>query len=372
MADYDPFAIEEPTVDTGSAEPADAPAAAGGGSGRIAKEDLNQIIEHLWDSINSEKPWQKSPNPTPDLSWYSPTQGFDNWTHKDVKVECGTGIAYVSINRPDHNNLINDSVLVALIDALFNLHFLKDIRLVIFSGIGTMFCGGSDPKTDGEGIFQKAPPKPEVRKHVDYLTHKALQAGAFPDGVAKVGQLLKMKMWHTWMTLPQFTLALVNGSAIGDGVGIVCCCDMGIAVDGAYFMLPDVKFGSVPAAVSPYVVAKIGTGNAKRMIASAENMPAEKAKRCGMVSEVVESVEEAHKMINDIAGVLTACGPRSVEAAKQLVIGVGGMPLTEPLQFYTARMLAQVTVSDEATAGMVCVQARTPKPWEENPIKPLY
>merc|ERR550525_1265165 len=267
---------------------------------------------------------------------------------------------------------MNEPLLVGLCDALFNLHFRPDVRLVVFSSVGKLFCGGADPDADPAGIYSRAKPQGNVVAHMEGLKKKALQAGAFPDGNAKVGQLLKMKMWHTWMTLPQFTLALVNGSALGDGVGCVCCCDMGIAVSGAYFNFSDVKMGLVPALCSPYVVAKVGSGHAKRLIASAENMSAEKAKRTGMINEVVESVEEAHKMIKDIAEVLTACGPRSVEAAKQLVIGVGGMPITEPIMFYTGRMLAQVTVSDEATDGMVCLQARKPKPWEETPIKPLY
>eukprot|EP00416_Gambierdiscus_australes_P044200 CAMPEP_0171102954 /NCGR_PEP_ID=MMETSP0766_2-20121228/58653_1 /TAXON_ID=439317 /ORGANISM="Gambierdiscus australes, Strain CAWD 149" /LENGTH=368 /DNA_ID=CAMNT_0011563339 /DNA_START=58 /DNA_END=1161 /DNA_ORIENTATION=- len=368
MADWDPFAVEEPPPgDTGAASAPEVPAT--GGASRIGKDDLDKVINYFWGVVCQEQPWQKSPNPVPDLNWYSPTCWFEGWHHTDVKIELGKGIAYININRPDHDNLMNDGVLVGIVDALFNLHHRKDIRLVVFSAAGSIFCAGADPNTDGEGIFQKAPPSREVMKHIEDLKNKALKAGAFPDGNAKVGQLLKMKMWHTWMTLPQFTLALVNGSAMGDGVGCVCCCDMGIAVSGAFFTLSDVKMGLVPAMVSPYVVAKIGSGHAKRMIASAENMSAAKAKRCGMINEVVESIEEAHKLIGEIAAVLTACGPRSVEAAKQLVIGVGGMPITEPLMFYTGRMLAQVTVSDEATVGMVCLQARKNKPWEDTPIE---
>lgn len=371
MADWDPFAMEEePAAAAPTTAAPTAPSATG--TSRISQEDLSKVTNYFWEMVCDAQPWQKSPNPMPDLEWYAPTAGFDAWHHQEVKIELGPGIAYVNFNRPDQNNLMNDNVLVGIIDALYNLHYRKDIRLVVFSGTGTMFCAGADPNTDGEGIFQKAPPNPNVMKHIEDLKNKALKAGAFPDGSAKVGQLLKMKMWHTWMTLPQFTLALVNGSALGDGVGCVCCCDMGIAVSGAYFNFSDVKMGLVPALCSPYVVAKVGSGHAKRLIASAENMSAEKAKRTGMINEVVESVEEAHKMIKDIAEVLTACGPRSVEAAKQLVIGVGGMPITEPIMFYTGRMLAQVTVSDEAKDGMACLQMRKPKPWEETPIKPLY
>jgi len=319
-----------------------------------------------------EQPWQKSPNPSPDLSWWTPTCALDHWQHPEVKIELGPGIAYIIFNRPNEGNLLNESMLVALIDALYNLHYRPDIRLVVFSGEGALFCGGADPELDADKLLGRAPPQPQVQKHLGQLMARATERGAFPDGAAKLGQLLRMKIWHTWMTLPQFTLALINGSAMGDGVGCICCCDMGISVKEAFFTFSDVKLGLVPAMVAPYVVAKIGVGNAKRMIASGENMTTARAKKSGMINEVVDTVEDGHKLIKEIAEVLTACGPRSVEAAKQLVIGVGGMPITEPLMFYTGRMLAQVTVSDEARDGMVCLQARKPKPWEEVPIQPLH
>lgn len=370
MADWDPFAVDDASAPTASAPTA---AAGGGTTARIGKEDLDKMVDTAWNMLITDQPWQKSPNPKPDLDWYSPTcWDLENWSHKDVKVEVGPGIAYVRFNRPDNDNLINESVMIGLLDALFNLHYRKDIRLVVFTGDGKLFCGGLDPSMSLNSIFDKARPDGNVMKHMAGLSEKALSAGAFPDGNVQIGQLLLMKMWHTWMTLPQFTLALVNGSAIGDGVSCICVCDMAISLKGAYFTFSDVMRGLVPAIATPYVVSKIKVGNAKRMIASAENMGTDRAKKAGMINEIVDSVEDGHKMINEIAQVLTACGPRSVEAAKQLVIGVGGMPITEPLMFYTGRMLAQVTVSDEATNGMVCLQARKPKPWEETPIKPLY
>merc|ERR1712190_236887 len=144
------------------------------------------------------------------------------------------------------------------------------------------------------------------------------------------------------------------------------------AVEGAYFQFVDAMQGTVPAIIAPYLVAKVKVGNAKRMISSAENVSAEKAKVMGLVSELAKDVDDAHKKVAEVAEVLTACGPRSVEAAKALVIGVGGQPIGEPVVFFTGRMLASATSSSEAEDGMKCVQSRRPKPWEEKPIKPLY
>jgi len=146
---------------------------------------------------------------------------------------------------------------------------------------------------------------------------------------------------------------------------------MAISVSHALFSLPEVRNGMVQCTLAPYVVSRVGPGFAKAMLGSGMTYGVDAMKRAGLISEVVESVEEGHKKIAEICEVLTACGPRSVEAAKQLVLGVGGQPITEGVMFFTAALLAMVTVSDESRDGMVCVQLRKPKPWEEKPITPL-
>jgi len=124
--------------------------------------------------------------------------------------------------------------------------------------------------------------------------------------------------------------------------------------------------------LAPWIVTKVGPNFAKYMLASGMNFGFDEMKRAGLINEEVDSVDEGHKKIGEICEVLTACGPRSVEAAKQLVVGVGGQPITEGVMFFTAALLAMVTVSDESRDGMVCVQMRNPKPWEEKPITPLH
>merc|ERR1711920_551811 len=149
---------------------------------------------------------------------------------------------------------------------------------------------------------------------------------------------------------------------------------MTIAVSSAYFNIVDVQLGTAPALIAPYIVNKIGTGLSKALLCTGEQLSAEKAKFYNLISEIVETTDEAHKLIAELAVVFTACGPRSVEAAKNLVCGVAGQQITEDIMFFTAKMLAMVTISDEARDGMICVQARTNKPWQEEPynIKPLY
>merc|ERR1712048_382184 len=209
---------------------------------------------------------------------------------------------------------------------------------------------------DGGGGFLKGKQTPEVEASLKKMGEKALKAGAFPDGQINMGRLLQTRMWHAWGMLPQFTICLANGSAMGDGMGCVACNDFAISIKTAFFSLSDVKIGVVPASIAPYIVQKTGTGVAKRIFCTSENMSAEKAKDAGIIDEVVDSVADGHKIIKELCAQLTECGPWTVEFAKTLVLGVSGQQIAEPLMFYTSMMLAKVTSSEEYKQGLAALQ----------------
>jgi len=108
------------------------------------------------------------------------------------------------------------------------------------------------------------------------------------------------------------------------------------------------------------------------VLCTGRNLSAQDAFKLGLVQEVTEDAEAAHRLIKETCTVTTLAGPRSVEHAKELVACVAGAPITEQIQFFTANKLAEVTVSEEARVGMICLQNKTPKPWEAKPITPLY
>merc|ERR1719469_1594500 len=165
-----------------------------------------------------------------------------------------------------------------------------------------------------------------------------MKAGAFPDGNVDLGRVIGAKQQLAMQLLPQFTICLANGSAMGGGVGLVCCCDYVIAVKKAYFVLSEVKIGVIPATISPYVIAKIGTSNAKRFFCAAENLSAQRAKDYGIVDEVVDNMKEGHKRIQEIVKLISECGPRAVESYKQIIAGTSGVPFSKALDHYTCRM----------------------------------
>jgi len=182
---------------------------------------------------------------------------------------------------------------------------------------------------------------------------------------------LQAKLWHTWAMLPQFTICLAGGSALGDGMGVALCSDMVVAVRAAYFGFPDTKLGLVNAALSPYLLAKTSAGVAKNMFVMGSLLPAETAFERGIVDRVVESLADGYTLIREICEELTKCAPGSVRLAKELVAGVAGRQVDESIIFYTMAMASRVAGSEEFRQGLEAAAAELPKPWETSAIEPL-
>jgi len=312
-----------------------------------------------------------------------------DWKHKDVKFEAGDGIAYVTFNRPAENNTLNDTLHHGLSDALYALRNSKDkFRIAVFSGEGPMYCAGGDPKAwqaaalaaqgvkiEGDGtVGVRIPPAPDDPKCINYISkavRKGLYGGAFPDGL-EPSRLTAAMQWDYWATLPQFTIALVNGSAMGGGVGCACSCDYVIAVKKAFFVLSEVKIGVVPATISPYVLNKMGSSSGRRMMCSGENIKAEQAKQLGIVDEVVENMQEGHARIKQICALLSHCEPKALTAAKELCFATAGQPIAENVLFSAVGSSLAVNSSAEAKIGIEAATSGKAAPWASKGVHPLH
>ena len=159
-----------------------------------------------------------------------------------VAVE--SGIARVVLNRPDVHNALDDKLIGDLLASLETIAADRAVRLVLLTGQGTSFCAGGDLAW--------------MRRTADYTVEQNL-----------ADAMVLAKLLYRLNTLPQPTVALVNGPAYGGGVGLVACCDIAIASDTAKFSLSEVRLGLIPATISPYVVRKIGESKARRLFLTA-------------------------------------------------------------------------------------------------------
>ena len=246
-------------------------------------------------------------------------------TEPNHLVTTDNGIARIVLNRPDVHNALDDRLIGDLLATLETLAADRATRLVILTGQGGSFCAGGDLNW--------------MRRTADYTYEQNL-----------ADAMMLARLLKALNTLPQPTVALVNGPAYGGGVGLVACCDIAVAAETAKFSLSEVRLGLIPATISPYVVRKIGESNARRYFLTAEVFEAADAERLGLVHEVVPPAgmdEAAAWFIKR----LREGGPQAQDAAKQLIARVAGAPIDEALMADTAERIANRRAAPEGKEG---------------------
>jgi methylglutaconyl-CoA hydratase len=249
------------------------------------------------------------------------------------------GVAAVTLNRADLHNALDDEAISLLAATLETLAEDNSVRAVVLTGSGISFSAGHDP---------------------DWLRRLSQFSASDLNRYAQQ----HARLLHTLDTLPQPTVARVQGSAFGLGVALVACCDIAIGVSDALFSLSDVRFGQIPALAIPYLVRAIGERPTRRYCISAERFNAGKAKRLGLIHQVLEN-DELDAAVQHMLAQLLLNGPAAMRAAKHLVGEVGQQDITpQVIQRCIEHSLA-VRMSDEGREGIqALIEMRKPS-WLE-------
>lgn len=247
------------------------------------------------------------------------------------------GVATVTLNRPQVRNAFDDVLIAELTTLLGRLGTDPAVRLVVLTGAGETFSSGGDLNW--------------MRSMVAFGTEEN-QADAL-----RLAQLLE-----TLDRLSKPTLARVNGGAFGGGVGLIACCDIAVATDGARLGLTEVRLGLAPATIAPYVIRAIGPRQARRYFLTGERFDARHALRIGLLHEVVEPAA-LDDTVNTLIEYLLHGGPQALTACKRLVDDVSTASDRAALKHDTAALIAHLRVSDEGQEGLAAFFDRRAPAW---------
>ena len=167
-----------------------------------------------------------------------------------LAIERDGAVARILMQRPEVHNAFDARLIAELTAALAEIDRDDSVRAVVLTGAGSTFSAGAD---------------------LNWMLGMARAT----EAENREDSLRLATLMRTLNFLSKPTIARVNGSAYGGGVGLIACCDIAIGIEGAKFALSEVKLGLVPAVISPYVIAVIGQRHARRMFLSAEVFAAE-------------------------------------------------------------------------------------------------
>jgi enoyl-CoA hydratase len=213
-------------------------------------------------------------------------------SYETLLFEIRDGIAFITINRPDKLNALNDQVMLELGDAAERIATEPEIKGAIVTGAGPKaFVAGAD------------------------IGDLAKQ-GPF-DGKARAqkGQAVLRRL----ETCGKPVIAAINGFALGGGCELAMACHIRIASENAKFGQPEVKLGIAPGYGGTQRLPRlVGKGVALQLILTGEMIDAAEAYRIGLVNKVVPAANvlaESEKMMRGIL----AMGPLAVQLSMEAV-----------------------------------------------------
>jgi methylglutaconyl-CoA hydratase len=252
-----------------------------------------------------------------------------------IRLDVDGEVARITFARPEVHNAFNAIMIGELAQVFDRVKALDSVRVIVLTGEGKSFCAGADINW--------------MREIIDY---------SYDQNLAESLQLAEAL--HKLYSLPKPTVAMVNGTAIGGGNGFLSACDIAVAAEEAHFGLSEVKIGLVPAAISPFVIRKIGESRAREYFLTGKRIPAHIAEQIGLVNQVVPR-EKLEETVDELVSLLLTSGPEALANCKELIFQVPQMSLEEVKQF-TARMIANLRISEEGQEGMASfLEKRKPK-----------
>lgn len=201
----------------------------------------------------------------------------------------------VILNRPEKRNALTRQLLVELQQALSDLHQEKQVRAIILTGAGSVFCAGMD-LAEMQATAQE----------------DDAQAQWFEDAV------LYKDVLETMLRFPKPLIAAINGPTLAGGVGLALACDLVVAAPTAKFSLPEPRRGLVAGLVSPLLAFRVGGGHAAKLLLTAEAIDAAEAHRIGLVHEIVP-FDALWARAHALAAQVALGAPESLQLTKRML-----------------------------------------------------
>lgn len=246
------------------------------------------------------------------------------------------GVATCTLNLAEKRNAMTERMLGEFMDMAQRMSGDAGVRAVILTGAGDFFCAGGDLSWMKQQI------------EADRAT-RMLQARRLADALQALNAMDKP------------LIGRINGSAFGGGLGLMSICDVAIGPRGARFGFTETRLGLIPATISPYVIARMGEGKARRVFMSARLFSAEEAVSLDLLAKAVPAEELDAAVEAEVAPYLSVA-PSAVAASKRLARSLGPRIAPDVIDA-TIEALADTWETEEARHGIEAFLAKSPPRW---------
>jgi isohexenylglutaconyl-CoA hydratase len=257
-----------------------------------------------------------------------------------IRLDLRGPVLHLWLDRPELRNALSPQMVREILAAFAAIGADRTVRVVVLRGAGGTFCAGGDIKS-----MAAAPAAPSPGA-----------ADELRDNNRRFGAMLE-----TVNAAPQVVIAAVEGYAMGGGFGLACVADMTITTADARFAMSEVMIGVVAAAISPFVVQRIGLTAARRLGVSGARLSGLEAVAAGVAHLTVNDAAALEAAVRDACNQVLKCAPDAVAATKRLMLRAAGSIVMHDVLDEAAASFAAAVRGPEGREGTAAfVEKRKP------------
>ncbi len=224
----------------------------------------------------------------------------------DLLVTNEDSIRFLTLNRPEKRNALDDSIIKSLKEALRNADRDESVRAIVIQGAGKDFCSGADLSA-----LQK------------------IASASYEENLEDAKRLAELFALIRKVKIP--VIAAVHGRALAGGCGLATACDLVLATESARFGYPEVKIGFVPAIVMAILRRNLSEKRAFELATQGFEFSALEAERIGLVNRIFDELNFAAEVKNYVSVYAKVSRP-AVILSKKLLYQLDGMTFHAALE----------------------------------------
>lgn len=245
-----------------------------------------------------------------------------------MRVEDDGAIRTLMLDSPENRNALSARLLQELAQAFLDATTDVNVRAVVLTGSGTVFCSGAD------------------------LSERAA------DAPTRLAEILTAIVRSRVPVITQ-----VNGHARAGGLGLIAASDMAVAAATSTFAFSEVRVGVAPAIIMVPALRVMDRRFLARAALTGEKFGAAEAERVGLLTDVVDAEPDLDTWVARQVASLLKSAPGAVAATKKLLGDLGEAGWEDGLLEATTRSAALFAGSEAAEGMDAFLHKRTPS-WE--------
>jgi methylglutaconyl-CoA hydratase len=243
----------------------------------------------------------------------------------ELIYEVGEGVAYLTMNRPEKRNALNDALIGSLKQSLRRADQDESLRAVVIRGAGKDFCSGADLSA-----LQK------------------ISESSYEENLEDARDLMELFLLIRSVKVP--VIAAVHGRALAGGCGLATACDIVLAAETARFGYPEVKIGFVPAMVTAILRRNLSEKRSFELLTQGFEFTSSEAEKMGLVNRVFED-ETFEADVKRYVSVYSKVSRSAVIMTKKLLYETDAMGFEAAMKM-GAQVNAEARMTEDCKKGI--------------------